>query len=75
MTAAGRREELEATIWRRVHNSAAKPTGLTRKDMDEILAAADRYRDAAVGELATRMTSGQLAALGRAEAEEHRRTA
>lgn len=67
MTAASRREELEAIIWRtRVVDQHA---------VIGILAAADRYKEAAVGETVKRLTDRQLAALGRAEAEKYGETA
>jgi hypothetical protein len=63
-----RRGELEAELWRRW-------PGCTPADADAILAAADRYRDTAVGETVKRMTGRKLASLGRAEAENYRRRA
>ena len=66
MTAASERRRLEVLAWR---------TCLGRHAVTRVLAAADRYKEAAVGEAVTRMTSRQLADLGRAEAEEHRRQA
>lgn len=74
MTAPDRREELEAAIWhafRHLRRPAVNPP----RCVDEILAAADRYRDAARGELATRMTTRQMTRLGAAEAEKYRRSA
>ena len=65
MTAADAREKLEAAIWR--------TRCVDQHAIIGILAAADRYKDAAVGEALARATAGQLAALGQAEAEEHRR--
>jgi hypothetical protein len=70
MSAAFERKRLETLAWR---------TCLGRHAVARILAAADRYKEAAVreavGEAVARMTAGQMAALGRAEAEQHRRAA
>lgn len=66
MSAADRREELEAAVWQRLNPA------LSGVAVAAILAAADRYADAARGEAIARMTGAAAARLVQAAAEAER---
>jgi hypothetical protein len=71
VSAAGRREELEAALWRVTGSTPGTAVAL----VDAALRAADVYADAARGELIARMTGAASVRLTLAAAEAARRAA